>query len=94
MLVVMNIVSEITAGGFAQMFAAVHEVLFANDLWRMDPQTDILIRMMPQTLFEQAMVNGANQALRGFLLVWVMLIALHGMVQSMIRRHLSGREKT
>ena len=94
MLVVMNIVSEITAGGFAQMFAAVHEVLFANDLWRMDPQTDILIRMMPQTLFEQAMVNGANRALRIFLLVWVMLIALHGMVQSMIRRHLSGREKT
>ena len=92
MLIVMNTVNEITAGGFAQMFTAVHEVLFDNDLWLMDPQTDILIRMMPQTLFEQAMLGGANQALRVFLLVWVMLIALHEIVQRMIRRHLSQRE--
>ena len=92
MLIVMNLVNEITAGGFAQMFTAVHEVLFDNDLWLMNPDTDILIRMMPQTLFEQALLNGANQALRVFLLVWVMLIALHEIVQRMIRRHLSERK--
>jgi len=92
MLIVMNLVNEITAGGFAQMFTAVHEVLFDNDLWLMNPDTDILIRMMPQTLFEQALLGGANQALRVFLLVWVMLIALHEIVQRMIRRHLSERK--
>lgn len=82
----------LASGGFAQMFTAMHELLFDNDLWLMNPETDILIRMMPQTLFEQALLDGANQALRVFLLVWVMLIALHGIVQSMICRHLSQRE--
>ena len=92
MLIVMNTVNEITAGGFAQMFTAVHEVLFANDLWLMDPQTDILIRMMPQTLFEQALLNGANQALRMFLIAWMTLIVLHEIVQRMIRRHLGEKK--
>lgn len=94
MLIVMNTVNEITAGGFAQMFTSVHEVLFENDLWLMDPGTDILIRMMPQTLFEQALLNGANQALRVFPIAWVMLIALHEIVQRMIRRHLARGENT
>lgn len=88
MLIVMNTVNEIASGGFAQMFVAMHEVLFANDLWLMDPATDVLIRMMPQQLFEQALANGANQALRMLLIAWAALIALHEIILNMIRRHL------
>lgn len=87
MLIVMNLINEVTAGGFAQMFTALHEVLFDNELWLMNPQTDLLIRMMPQLLFEQALLNGANQALRIFLIVWAMLLAVYFIVGGMIRRH-------
>ena len=52
----------------------------------------IVVHAPDPKLFEQAMVNGANRALRVFLLVWVMLIALHEIVQRMIRRHLSERK--
>ena len=82
----------LASDGFAQMFTAMHGLLFDNDLWLMNPQTDILIRMMPQTLFEQALADAASRALRMLLIVWMTLIVLHGIVQSMICRHLSHGE--
>ena len=82
----------LASGGFAQMFTAMHGLLFDNDLWLMNPQTDVLIRMMPQTLFEQALLDVANRALRMLLIVWVTLLVLHAIVQSMIRRHLTEGE--
>lgn len=79
--------SIVQDGGFAELFVGMHEMLFTNDLWLMDPQTDILIRMMPQPLFEQALLVCANQAIRMFAVVWMMLMALHFIVTGMIRRH-------
>ena len=93
MLIVVNVMNQVTSGGFEQLFIAMHEALFTNDLWMMDPATDILIRMMPQPLFEQALLNGANLALRMFLVVWVMLIAVYEIVSRMIRRHMKKEEK-
>lgn len=89
MVLVQNIVNQISAGGFETLFVQMHEAIFTNDLWLMDPATDILIRMMPQPLFEQALINGANLALRMLLIVWVMLLAVHAIVERMIRRHVS-----
>lgn len=74
-------------GGFARLFVGMHELLFTNNLWLMDPQTDILIRMMPQPLFEQALTTCVSLALRMFAVVWVMLLALHFIVTGMICRH-------
>ena len=88
MIIVVNIMNQVTAGGFENLFVQMHELIFTNDLWLMNPDTDILIRMMPQPLFEQALLNGANQALRMMLIVCVMLIAVEESVSRMIRRHL------
>lgn len=87
MLIVQRVVSRIAGGGFEDLFVQMHEMLFTNDLWLMNPETDIIIRMMPQPLFEQALANGASQALRMLIIVLVMLIAVHEMVGRMIRRH-------
>ena len=87
MVIVQNIVNQIAGGGFENLFVQMHEAIFTNDLWLMNPDTDILIRMMPQTLFEQALVNSASQALRMFIIVLVMLAAVHLIVERMIRRH-------
>ena len=92
MVIVQNIMNQVTAGGFEALFVQMHEAIFTNDLWLMDPAADILIRMMPQPLFEQALLNGANQALRMFMIVWIMLIAVHSIVENMLRRHVAKGE--
>jgi integral membrane protein (TIGR01906 family) len=39
---------------FRAVFWAFHRVAFANDLWLLDPRTDLLIQLMPQPFFEYA----------------------------------------
>jgi integral membrane protein (TIGR01906 family) len=36
---------------FYNFFVALHERLFTNDLWYMNPETDLLIRMMPNNFY-------------------------------------------
>jgi integral membrane protein (TIGR01906 family) len=36
---------------FDSAFIAMHHLLFSNDLWLMDPGTDLMIRMLPQRFF-------------------------------------------
>ena len=83
----------IGSAGFEAAFVRLHELLFDNDLWLLDPQTDILIRMMPQPLFEQALLRVVNRALRTFALVWAMLLAVEWTVSGMIRRQLDKGEE-
>ena len=87
-----SVISQIAGGRFEALFVKMHEMLFTNDLWLMNPDTDILIRMMPQTLFEQALVSGASHALKMLIVVLVMLAAVHGIVERMIRRHVAKGE--
>ena len=39
------------ASDFSAAFTAFHEILFTNDLWLLDPRTDLLIRMCPEEMF-------------------------------------------
>ena len=79
--------------GFERIFTGMHELLFTNDLWLMDPQTDILIRMMPQRLFERAGMELAYLALKSIVITWVLLCMVYMLVGGMIRRNLTEREK-
>ena len=36
---------------FSSAFTFFHELLFTNDLWLLDPQTDLLIRICPSSMF-------------------------------------------
>ena len=36
---------------FDNFFTAFHRVLFSNNNWQLDPQTDMLIRLMPTSFF-------------------------------------------
>lgn len=92
MLLVQGVMNEVASGGFAQLFVQMHETLFTNDLWLMDPATDILIRMMPQPLFEQALLNGASIALRMLVIVLVMLFAVNFIIESMLHKHVAKGE--
>ena len=81
------------AQGFEALFVRMHEVLFTNDLWLLNPQTDILIRMMPQLLFERAAMDVAVKAMQMLLIMWILLCAVYWIVGGMIRRNLTEREK-
>lgn len=83
----------VRSGGFAAAFIRLHELLFTNDLWLMNPETDVLIRMMPQQLFERAAVSVAARAGASFSLICALLAAVYAIVGGMIRRNLSEREQ-
>ena len=36
---------------FSSAFTFFHEVLFTNDLWLLDPETDMLLRLLPEQFF-------------------------------------------
>ena len=83
----------VRSGGFAAAFVRLHEGLFTNDLWLMDPATDVLIRMIPQLFFERAAVSVAARAGASFGIVCTLLLAVYAVVGGMIRRNLSEREQ-
>ncbi len=37
---------------FSKLFILFHEISFSNDLWILDPNVDVLIRMLPESLFQ------------------------------------------
>ena len=82
----------LNAQGFHALFIRFHEIFFTNDLWLMNPETDILIRLMPQLLFERAGMELVRLALQSFVITSALLMAVYFIVGGMIRRHLTKND--
>jgi integral membrane protein (TIGR01906 family) len=54
---------------FRSVFLLFHRLAFTNDLWLLDPNTDLLIQLMPQWFFERAVARIALWWL-GCALLW------------------------
>lgn len=50
-LIVFALAGIAMALSFDTAFVRFHEIFFWNDLWILDPRTDLMIRMLPQDLF-------------------------------------------
>ncbi len=50
---------------FDAVFTFMHRLLFTNDLWLMDPRTDLMIRMLPERFFVSIGTKLAFRALVG-----------------------------
>lgn len=50
-LVMIIFLSIIISTNFNHYFNMFHEIFFSNDLWVLNPETDILINMVPQSFF-------------------------------------------
>ena len=48
--------------GFSRVFIAFHHLAFSNDLWLLDPATDVMIRMLPEEFFAGMAAQGAVSA--------------------------------
>lgn len=46
-----GVVAILFATNFTKYFVKFHEMFFDNDLWFLDPETDLLIRMLPEGIF-------------------------------------------
>ena len=50
-LAVVTVIVVLAAIDFNSLFILFHKVAFTNDLWLLDPRTDMLIRLMPLEFF-------------------------------------------
>ena len=50
-MVLIGAVALLAAVAFNSLFVLLHRLLFSNELWLMDPQTDLIILLMPESFF-------------------------------------------
>ncbi len=62
-LVLLAALSAYIASDFERAFVQFHHLFFTNDLWQLDPRTDILLMMVPQPFFEAIALRIALYAL-------------------------------
>lgn len=73
------------ATDFTKYFTLFHEIFFDNDLWILDPRTDLLIRMLPEGFFAD-MVLRIGLIFVGFLIVLISVSILSIYKQKEIRK--------
>ena len=73
---------------FDELFVLFHKIFFDNDLWLLDPSTDVLIRLLPQQFFVDFMALVlVRSALAGIFLLIMGFCLLH------VRRGLGSRRR-
>lgn len=76
-LLLMAIFAMLCISDFTKYFTIFHEIFFDNDLWILDPKTDLLIRMLPEGFF-------ADMVIRiGSIFVGFLILALGGSIFSL-----------
>ena len=60
---------------FAGSFAVFHELLFTNDLWLLDPDTELLIRLFPQRFFMNIAWDIARRWVLG-MMAWIVFLLI------------------
>jgi integral membrane protein (TIGR01906 family) len=53
-LAVVAVIGVFALTGFDAAWTRFHEIVFSNDLWRLDPATDHLIQMFPEGFWQEA----------------------------------------
>ncbi len=69
-LILMAIFAMLCISDFTKYFTIFHEIFFDNDLWILDPRTDLLIRMLPEGFFADMVVR-IGSIFAGFLVVFL-----------------------
>ncbi|TLG73792.1 TIGR01906 family membrane protein [Culicoidibacter larvae] len=50
-VILFAILAVLMQSDFTQYFTYFHEIFFSNDLWLLNPRTDVLIQMLPEAVF-------------------------------------------
>lgn len=73
---------------FSSFWTVFHKVLFTNDLWMLNPSTDLLIRMMPQRFFTRIVVHVLVRFMGSYIIVLAALTTCHVLINK--RKSTSG----
>ena len=75
---IVGIVGGLVASNFNKYFLMFHKVAFRNDLWLLNPETDLLIRMLPEGFFlDMVMRIGIIILLLMFISTVISIVALY-----------------
>ena len=80
-LLLLALLAGYIALDFENAFVLMHRLLFDNDLWLLNPQTDLLICLMPEAMF----VFLAGRLALYVIPAWLLLIALGAALCLMLR---------
>ncbi|MCT1989293.1 DUF1461 domain-containing protein, partial [Helcococcus kunzii] len=58
---------------FSSAFVKFHKIFFDNDLWLLDPKTDLMIRMLPEKYFLNISIRIFLSFISGVILSIVLL---------------------
>ncbi len=72
--------SALISTNFNKYFTLFHEIFFDNDLWLLDPSTDLLIRMLPEGFFFDMVIR------IGVIFLLFMVLLLGGSIAMVIRQ--------
>lgn len=75
---VIVLIGVATAIDFNAIFTLFHFISFANDLWRLNPQTDYLIIMFPERFFMEATLMIAAMTVAEFALLFLAAVLMRG----------------
>ncbi len=75
-LLAIIILSIIISIDFDSAFIKFHHLFFNNDLWLLDPRTDIMIRMLPQDFFMNMAIRIGIYFVRFLALIYIVLTIL------------------
>ena len=70
-LMLLVIFSAVAAFGFDSLFLKFHQISFANDFWQLDPRTDYLVRIFPDSFWFDATLWVTVRATIGALVITV-----------------------
>jgi len=75
---IVGVAGVLVASNFNKYFLVFHKVAFRNDLWLLNPETDLLIRMLPEGFFlDMVMRIGIIILLLMFISTVISIVALY-----------------
>jgi integral membrane protein (TIGR01906 family) len=80
LLVLLAVLVPVIQSNFTYYWDQFHYLFFDNDLWILNPETDIMIQMVPEPFFNSAVLRviaffAGGSALIGILCAWALLAA-------------------
>ena len=75
---IVGLAGILVASNFNKYFLIFHKIAFRNDLWLLNPETDLLIRMLPEGIFlDMVMRIGIIILLLMFISIVISIVALY-----------------
>lgn len=71
---VILVLGVLIAMNFSRAFILFHKLFFTNDLWLLNPKTDWMIRLLPESFFQGIALRTAISFLVGLILIHVLTI--------------------